>query len=54
MKTQKQQVEEVLKKNNISSKVKITKNEIHIKNESDMAKVIKLFPNMSVIYGFLN
>ena len=53
-KTEKQKIEAVLKENKIVSKVKIMKNEIHVKYEKDFGKVHELFPNMGVVYGFLN
>ncbi len=53
-KTEKQRIQQILKENKIVSKVTISENRIDIKYEKDFGRVVELFPNMGVTYGFLN
>lgn len=53
-KTEKQKIEYILKAKGIVSKVKINKNEIHVKYDKDFKMVADLFPKMAVVYGFIN
>ena len=52
MLTEKQKIVNILKENKIKARVKISENRIDIKNQNDMVEVSKLFPTMTISYGF--
>lgn len=54
MESPKQKIVRILKENKIVSKVTIGKNRIDIKYEKDWNKVHELFPDTSIVYGFLD